>query len=413
MTRVVNRLRWGYRRSTELKYRSRSGLTLLEIIVALALSAVVITLLSAAIFGYLSQLERRRDQVAGAQLARAVLDMLRRDLQHAFVPPPQQTFPPISTGSSGMGSSGGGSSGATSTGSGATGTGTGSNTGSNTGGSTTTGSGTTGSGTTGSGTSASGSSSTGTSGTSGTSSSTGSSSSATGTVSGGTSTTGTETAAAVSVPPASLIGTQYELQWDALSSPSWQQLAGDPELAMGGGGVGTLQTISYYVIPSSGGTTTGSADAAAAPDGGLVRRAVDRVAGLSTSGLDDAASAGGTEQILAAEVQALEFAYFDGIGWTTSWDSQSMGGLPLAVSVTMTVIPPPPASRRWVTTDQEAEPIQFQMVVHLPMADAAVLQAAATAAAAGTDATGATTGGTGTTGTTGSASGGTASGGVQ
>ena len=69
--------------ATECRTRchSRRGLTLLEIVVALALSAIVISLLSAAIFGFLSQLERRRDQVAGAQLARAIMDTIRRDLQ--------------------------------------------------------------------------------------------------------------------------------------------------------------------------------------------------------------------------------------------------------------------------------------------------------------------------------------------
>jgi len=41
--------------------------------------------------------------------------------------------------------------------------------------------------------------------------------------------------------------------------------------------------------------------------------------------------------LVATEVTAVEFAYFDGLIWQLAWDSDQMQGLPLAIRVTLTL----------------------------------------------------------------------------
>ena len=76
-------------------------------------------------------------------------------------------------------------------------------------------------------------------------------------------------------------------------------------------------------------------------------------------------------QMLAPEVTGLTFAYFDGYQWRSDWDSQALGGLPMAVEVLLEITTPPrvfrpgnPASSRQPTTQS------FRLVVSLPLAKA-------------------------------------------
>jgi len=76
-------------------------------------------------------------------------------------------------------------------------------------------------------------------------------------------------------------------------------------------------------------------------------------------------------QMLAPEVTSLTFAYFDGYQWRSDWDSQALGGLPMAVEVLLDITTPPrvfrpgsPASSRQPTTQS------FRLVVSLPLAKA-------------------------------------------
>jgi hypothetical protein len=297
--------------------------------------------------------------VAAAQLARSVLSLIRRDLQHSFWPLPQDT-------GSGGGSAGGGGPASGSGGSGAGGSGNG------------------GSGTGGSGAGGSGSGGQGNGGTGGDGSGSGAQSgnTAAGNAgSGGAGATGSvgglegDESLISSTPsiPIALFGTATDLQLDIVLSPGWQDIVYDPTVVGSGPAVtGTVQTVTYVVRPGEG----------------LLRMALDHVADQSIA-LDDAAAT--NEQLIAAEVQDIQFSYFDGIQWTSDWDSELLGGLPLAIRVLLTIAEGEGVSELLASgvdvdsamMDGNVRLVQYDMVIDLPMADLATLQDAATAAATG------------------------------
>jgi prepilin-type N-terminal cleavage/methylation domain-containing protein len=71
--------------------------------------------------------------------------------------------------------------------------------------------------------------------------------------------------------------------------------------------------------------------------GGLVRLQMDRIA--AKLALDWGEQGYANEKLLAPEVVQLEFSYFDGTQWLTEWDSETDGALPVAVEVTIGLIP--------------------------------------------------------------------------
>jgi prepilin-type N-terminal cleavage/methylation domain-containing protein len=105
-----------------------------------------------------------------------------------------------------------------------------------------------------------------------------------------------------------------------------------------------IRTVAYYVV---GGASGGAIDAtggmtgdemldAAAPNlsqQGLVRQEMDRAVAsyAAEQGLVEQLQVGAT--LLAPEVVAILFGYFDGAEWWEEWDSAARGGLPVAVEV--------------------------------------------------------------------------------
>jgi hypothetical protein len=45
----------------------------------------------------------------------------------------------------------------------------------------------------------------------------------------------------------------------------------------------------------------------------------------------------GSAKLLAAEVTSLQFQYYDGVEWLPEWNSDELGGLPLAIEVLFTL----------------------------------------------------------------------------
>src|SRR3954467_2274925 len=68
-----------------------SGFTLFEVILAIALAAVILTLIGTAINLYLFQVDAGRTRVEEAQLARSVLSMIADDIRATTVYKPQDT----------------------------------------------------------------------------------------------------------------------------------------------------------------------------------------------------------------------------------------------------------------------------------------------------------------------------------
>ena len=296
------------RRRPPLGSRSvvRPGFTLLELILALGLTALILALVSAAVRLHLTVVDQGREEVEHAEAARAVLRYIAADLRNAVRP--------TSTGDQ---------------------------------------------------TSASGS----TPSASGTSSAaaSGSSKSASGSnassrqqrlelvrrlqpvvvldwaVGSGRVGAAATTSAQTTVNPVGLYGSQTDLQVDISRLPRIDQY--DPNATVSPTGTPAemptdVKTVAYFLRTAdatSSGSGTPSGNAAEGP--GLVRRETDRAVQSWVSGNASGAAADTSGQLLAAEVTRLEFRYWDGTSWATEWDSQEQDGLPMAVEITLGITP--------------------------------------------------------------------------
>jgi len=325
----------------------RPGFTLLEIMLVLVITGILVAAIAAAINIHLRVSEVGRNEVEQAQLARVVLRRIGDDLRAAvpYVEPVESdagaTSAEVEAAIAAASSTTGGTSGAsTSSSGGSTSSGSTSSGSSSSGGSSSSSGGSSGSGvqtlqTLGTlsalkpqsaSSSSSGSSSGSTGGSaSGGASGSGSSSSSSGksTSSGSESETSEETS--TTVKPG-IYGDQYTLQVDVSRAPRLG--IGLPPAGLDA--PGDVKTVGYYIAP-----VPGAIDALGQPVMGLYRQSSDKaVASFDASAGTTAASAA---QLLVEEVAAIEFRYFDGTTWQTSWDS-SGGSLPKAVEVAITTL---------------------------------------------------------------------------
>jgi hypothetical protein len=123
-----------------------------------------------------------------------------------------------------------------------------------------------------------------------------------------------------------------------------------------------LRTVTYMLSPPG-----------QVPDpfgrGGLARREGDRYA-IETAELMGGSAAGGfSTQLLAPEIIAIQFRYFDGTMWQTMWDSQSAGSLPRAIEVQIGFAPPPPRRIPWLSDATSRSSQMIRLVMYLPAAD--------------------------------------------
>lgn len=71
----------------------------------------------------------------------------------------------------------------------------------------------------------------------------------------------------------------------------------------------------------------------------------------------------GPTQVLAPEVDALQFRYFDGLAWYEEWDSSTIGDLPRAVEVIIGI------DSGGTMKTSVSSPRSFRMVVAIPASD--------------------------------------------
>ena len=296
--------------------RRRKAFTLLELILSLALAAVVAGLMGSLVQTFLVNQERGQDSVRQAQLARAVLNMIAEDIRTTVRYQPFDVSGLQQLLSSGSGGGGAPSGGAPSGGGGA-----------------------------GGGASASGGASGGASAGSGSPS--GGSSGGGGSPppsSGGTSTTPTT----ASLPPG-LYGSSSSIEIDVSRLPRpdeyYPQMSNSLTGSLGDM-PSDIKTIGYYVqSPRPDGVqdplaalsqqaTTANGASPTPSNGGLVRRSVDRAITQYAyeNGRSDQLLK--TGQIVAPEVMAIEFQYFDGTQWLAEWDGSQLG-LPHVVKITI------------------------------------------------------------------------------
>jgi prepilin-type N-terminal cleavage/methylation domain-containing protein len=341
----------------ERQESARSGFSLLELLLALALTAVVSILIGGLVQLFLVNETRGRDSVRQAQMARAILNMIAEDVRTTVRYYPYDTsgldqmlgnaMNNATGGALGAltGAAGGGAAG----GAGAVGAGAGGNPGSS--GSANPPASAAG-GSPGANGSASGGSGAGAAAGSGGMSG-GLGGSAAGGMGGGAgsgSMAGAEGAAAgPTVIPPGIFGSASSIEIDVSRLPRPDEYVIQPG-NMNTGSLGDMpsdiKTVGYYVqAPRSDGVqdplasltsqiANSSAGSTAGQSGGLVRRSLDRAVTQFAYEMGNSDQLIRTGEIIAPEVLGIDFSYFGANGWQTEWDSTSLG-LPSVVKVTI------------------------------------------------------------------------------
>lgn len=278
----------------------RSAFTLMELMLALSLVVVATALIGSLMQMYARNFATRGEDIRRIQLARSILNMIAEDLRSVVT---VQQYD-ASVLQQQMGSAAGGGSAA-----GAAGAGGGSANGGGLGAGPATSAGSTGSG------------------------------------SAGSEAAKADPSAAQSlVREPGLYGSQYELTLDvsrlprpdeyfppqgSMISPTLTDVPGD------------IKNVSYFVqTPNAMGvqdSLDAFNDATAVTSGmrsGLVRRQLDRAILAYAEEMADSTRLMRTGELIAPEVVSLEFAYFDGVQWTYTWDSSTQS-LPWLIQVSL------------------------------------------------------------------------------
>lgn len=172
-----------------------------------------------------------------------------------------------------------------------------------------------------------------------------------------------------------LIGNSLQLQVDVSRLPRLEQSVIAPSLAVTGGKLldrpSDIKTISYFVQAEGSGTTLDAVEELAIANGlpsvgtnggGLVRRELDRTINTYASTTGGLSRLGSVGELIAPEVTAIEFEYFDGVNWLTYYSSDEMGYLPPAVRVTLQIDGDAADDETEIETSRT-----FTHVIYLPM----------------------------------------------
>ena len=306
---------------SEIRNLRSRGFTLLEILVALSLSLFLLSAIYAGLRLYYRFSTTGQEDVERALLARAVLRRIELDVRsvmyRAATPATAAASTTSSTTASTTSSNGsGGSASSGSTGSGSTG---------------------------------SGSSSSGASGSSSSSSST---------------TSSTPPDDAYNTSSTGLYGNMTTLLMH-VSKP------GHEDLAVTLASVGNMQTrtsdmatVAYFVT----GTATGILQHAITMPG-LARLEGDRLALAMADSESSVALMAAKTEILASEVDAIKFTYFDGFRWRYDWDSNILGGMPKAIEVLVELRPLPGRTNRSGSSGSSSSvPNVYRLLIAIPLA---------------------------------------------
>jgi len=190
------------------------------------------------------------------------------------------------------------------------------------------------------------------------------------------STNTTDLAAGETVPARpGIYGNQYELQIDVSHLPRIEDyqrlLAVDPAAALADL-PSDVKTVTYFVQalgPASAAETAGPAPAlgVSAEGSGLVRREMDRC--VTQWALQNANVIGMQQSgdVIAPEVVGLELSYFDGYQWRLEWDSEAEGTLPVAIQIVLVMKPPAdPTTAADPTVLDETTLRYYRSVVRIP-----------------------------------------------
>ncbi|QDT09353.1 prepilin-type N-terminal cleavage/methylation domain-containing protein [Planctomycetes bacterium K23_9] len=174
-----------------------------------------------------------------------------------------------------------------------------------------------------------------------------------------------------------LIGNQFQIQIDTSRLPrleEYNQMM-DQDSANIDDVPSDIKTVTYFVqSPGAGVTdpldsinpeTTVSTENALT--GGLVRRVLDRTVTKYAAETGNLSQLAQTGELLAPEVAAIEFQYYDGIIWQLEWSSDELVELPLAIRIDLTMTNAAAIAAGLSIGDEGATRV-FSHIVRLPMA---------------------------------------------
>ena len=133
---------------------------------------------------------------------------------------------------------------------------------------------------------------------------------------------------------------------------------------------GDMQSVAYFLAGSNSTLAqqlSGSATSSLGQVSGLARLQGDRMAMQAADESGDLSSMSSGVKLLAPEVAAISFEYFDGVSWTTTWDSGTSNSIPNAIRITID-FQPPVATGGWYSRPVSASTDRFQHTVALPLA---------------------------------------------
>ncbi len=156
-------------------------------------------------------------------------------------------------------------------------------------------------------------------------------------------------ASTTSLSQPGMIGNQFQIQFDISRLPrleQWNQtLSATPGVLADV--PSDVKTVTYYVQapgtiagvtdPLQGFLPSSDAGDQAVAAGGLVRRELDRAASnwaMNSGGLTGLLLTG---DLIASEVLAISFEYFDGTIWQLDWNSDELESMPKAIRITLTM----------------------------------------------------------------------------
>jgi hypothetical protein len=129
-----------------------------------------------------------------------------------------------------------------------------------------------------------------------------------------------------------------------------------------------IKTISYFFSAEQLETDQFVVGNSQTLKGGLFRRELDRAVASFNLNVSGTLAAEGYTRLIASEVIAVEFRYFDGSEFQSSWDSDEMGGFPRAVEIAI-VVDPQRSVRESGEVMQLADAKAYRSVVYLPIAE--------------------------------------------
>jgi len=188
-----------------------------------------------------------------------------------------------------------------------------------------------------------------------------------------------------------------------------------------------VKTVTYFAANSASAAIS-QLPLASTPEQGLIRCEMDRAVAVYQAEQGGLSPVDMNAVLLAPEVAAVEFLYFDGSQWVDFWDTTQNGGLPVAVRVTLYITPKQTKQRGGTLSQEPGNPaseaatavgtLAYSLIVNIPGAQATpmsgvsgALDAAGSGSSGGTGGGGTGGGGTGGGGTGGGGPGGSGTGG--